>query len=361
MTALRILGDTVVSRSDYYAAVAAPEGALEGASRLRSAVGAESSGALETTPPPGVTQFVAIGPGKPLTILIREVYTGRHPKAGLFRGNKPMLVTTALKDYAAYAPASRAVNFMEAAVSPRQRLRAPMATSAGTNLVAYSPAVLTDQLQFTVEMSFDRFPEGLFAGLSAAFTAGAAIPLLMPASGYLLAAGSLVKIASDWADALTDGLPAFAKTETIDFDVPGVAPAQADFRVLGHAEHEGLIYDPGRGLVSKTNAVYDGDEPYVIVSLDGAERSKLQDFAPTLATAEQLRRFLTAKNGAETSITALLDGARLANDIRYREQAVRLTAEIAAEPDAVRKAAKEKTLEAVLKNILTPELKPPSA
>lgn len=351
MAVLRILGQEVVSKADF---LAKAQG--RNPSGLEAAL---APGGLEGEPAPGVTQFQPIGPGKPLTILIREVYTGKHPKKAVFGGGgKQMLVTTALKDYATYAPSSRAVNFLEKDISPRKRLKAPMASSAGTNVVSYSPAVLSDQMHFTVEMAFDRFPDGLIDTISSAFGTAAEIPLLLPAREYLLGAGALIKLASSWAESLIDGRASFSITDSIDFNVPGTVPASADFRVLGSEEHIGLRYDPAAGLVSSSGKAYDGDEPYVIISLDGAERKSLQDFAPTLATAEQLKRFLTAKDGAEASIQAVLDGLKLANDLRFRAEALRLKEEIANEADAATKAKKQQRLSALVKNILTAELRP---
>lgn len=352
MVAFKILGEEVVTRSDWMERV-------QGGEIAQSVPAAKALAGLEGETVPGATQFQPIGAGKPLTILIREVYTGRHPKKGIFGGGgKQMLVTTALKDYATYAPSSRAVNFIENGIEPKKRMRAPMASSAGTNVVSYSPAVLSDQMLFTVEMAFDRFPDGLLNTISSAFGAAADMPLLLPARDYLLGAGAVVKLASDWGDALMDGRAAFSMTDSIDFNVPGVKPASADFRVLGSEEHIGLRYDPATGLTSKSGAPYDGDDPYVIVSLDGAERKSLENFAPTLATAEQLKRFLAAKDGAEASVDALLGGLKLANDMKFRGEAVRLQAEISAETDAAAKAGKQQRLDAVVRNILTPELRP---
>ncbi len=348
MTSFRVLGDKVVTKSEYL-------DDLRTNPDRPSAF--EGQFLEETVPPPQVTQFRPIGMGLPLTILIREVYTGKHPKKGVLGGGgKAMLVTSALKGYASYAPASRAVNFAEPSISPRKTMMAPSAANAGTNVVAYSPAVLTEQMFFTVEMAFDRYPEGLLNTVSSAFTGAANIPLLLPAREFLLAAGGLIKITNEWAEALIDGRAAFSMTDTIDFDVPGVAPTKADFRVFGSDAHRDLTYKPGVGLVSSTGTRYDGDEPYVVVSLDGAERKSLESFAPTLATAEQLKKFLNARDGTEASIEFLLEGIKLANDITYRKEAQELAEQLKTEPDGPAKEAKTKRLEAVKKNILSKEL-----
>jgi len=359
MAVLRILGDEVVSKSRYLSqAQSGP--ALEALADPRShpLKSAFAVPGLEAESGPGATEFAPIGLGKPLTILIRDVYTGRHPKKGVFGGGgKHMAVVSALKDYATFAPSSRAVNFMEKDIAAHRRLKAPAATSAGTNIVAYSPAVLSDQLHYTIEMTFDRFPEGLFDAISGAFKTAANLPVLLPAQNYLLAAGGVIKIVSDWGNALADGKAAFSVTDTLDFNIPGSIAPSADFRVLGSEEHEGLKYDPGRGLLKADGKPYDGDEPYVVVSLDGAPRPALETFAPTLATAEQLKQFFAMKDGAEASIEAVVEGLKLANDLKYRNQAKALKAALDIEPDGPKKQEMQRRFDALQNNILSAELK----
>jgi hypothetical protein len=359
MAVLRILGDEVVSRSRYLNEVAS-RSTLEALADLEShpLKAAFALPGLEADAGPGATEFAPIGLGQPLTILIRDVYTGRHPKKSILGGGgKHMAVVSALKDYATFAPSSRAVNFMEKDIGAHKHLRAPAATSAGTNIVAYSPAVLSDQLHYTVEMTFDRFPEGLVDAIGGAFKTAANLPILLPAQNYLLAAGSVIKIVSEWGNALADGKAAFSVTDTLDFNIPGSIPPSADFRVLGSEEHEGLKYDPARGLLRADGKPYDGDEPYVVVSLDGAARPALETFAPTLATAEQLKQFFAMKDGTEASIEAVVEGLKLATDLKYRDQAKNLKAALATEPDGPKKQDMQKRLSALQDNILSPELK----
>lgn len=360
MTVFRIWNDEVLTKDEFLDRALSKDGAarLDAAGKeLRDKVLATK--ALESEGGPGVTQFVPIGLGRPLTILIRDVYTGAHPRRSMLGGArpKPMAVMTALKDYAAYAPASRAVNFLERNISQYKHIKAPAATSAGTNIVAYSPAVLSDQMHYSIEMAFDTFPEGLFATVASAFEEAAGIPLLLPAAQYLLGAGGLIKIAAEWADGLLDGRAAFTATDSLDFNVPGVAPPAADFRVLGTEEHRGLKYDTEMGLVNSAGEAYRGDAPYFVVSLDGAERKELEKFAPTLAAAEQLKQFLAMKDGAEASVEAVLSGLKLWNDLNYRKEAEKLQGQIAAEKNEKRKADLAKRLDALNANILSEELK----
>ena len=354
MAVFQILGDTVLTKREYLERIseASPESTAGQESVGRNPLGGDFATLSDVDEMPGAAQFEPIGPNKPLTILIRYVYTGRHPRT-LLRGQRPTL-----KDYSMFAASSRAVNFLENSVGPNFNFRAPNAFQQGTNVVAYQPAVVVDSLTFTVEMAFDRFPDQLMNTIFSALTAAAGIPLLIPAAGYLLAASSLLKIGSEWADALTDGRAVFSATDSLDFNIPGALPPSADFRVMTHGwDASGLKYQPGKGLVTRSGTPYDGDEPYVVVSLDGAERISLNGFAPTVATAGMLKQFFNLRDGAESSIEAILGALRLANDMSYREQAKALKSAIDKEPAGQRKSSLEERLTALQKNILNEDLK----
>lgn len=310
--------------------------------------------AVETKP--AVTQFVPIGIGKPLTVLIRDVYTGVQPKS-VFGGGKPMVVVTGLKDYSIFAASSRAVNFLLPDVAPHTRFQTPSVFTDGTNVVAYSPGVLADSLHFTIEFAFDKFPEGLFSTISSALGTLAGIPLLMPAQGYLLAAGTLISTGSTWADALIDGKATFSITDHLDFNVPGVPPPAADFRVLCHFDASGMKYDPGKGLLNRDGTIYAGDEPYVVISVDGAERKGLASFTPTVATSAILKQFFNMRDGAQASAQVVVDGLKLVSDMKYRTDAMDLQTQVSAEKDADEKKKLQDRLEATLKNITNAELK----
>jgi hypothetical protein len=357
MAVYRILGDKLLSKADFASQLSATGGleSTESAASHALAAAFESPAGLENNP--AVTQFVPIGLGKPLTILIREIYTGRHPTKGFLGSSaKPMAVVTGLKDYSVYAASSRAVNFLQNDIRPKTRFKAPSTFNDGTNVVAYSPAVVTDSFHFTVEMAFDRFDGGLFEILSKGLSAAAGIPILMPAAGYLMAAGGLIKIGSELADGLIDGKAAFSVTDSLDFNMPGVAAPTADFRVMCNFDASGMRYDPARGLLNKDGTVYNGDEPYVVVSLDGAVRKNLESFAPTVAAAGVMKQFFNARNGAEVSMTALIEGMKLANDMKYRGEAEDLKKQLAA-ASAEDKAALQARLDALNKNILSDVLK----
>jgi hypothetical protein len=304
-------------------------------------------------------EFLPVGKGKPLTVMIRHVYTGRHPERSFFldKGGD-IAVVSGVKDFDVFSASARALNFVATGQRAHSHLRGPAALEQGTAVVTYSPALLADSITLTIEIAVARFPAELVASLSGAFTALSGLPLLMPYAGYLLGAGQLVKLSGDLGHSLFDG-PVFSITDPLNFEVPGSAPAQADFRVLANSTLRANRYNfkDGQGLIDARGAPYDGDEPYVVVSLDGRANSRLEKFAPTVASSAVLQRFFQIKDGQQALIDTFVEGIRLASDMKYRDRAKDLQADIArlqGEPD--RKAALEKELDSVRKNITTKDL-----
>jgi hypothetical protein len=358
MPVFRILGDQVVTRSQYFEKLS--ESGLASLQDLASHPLKGAFPALGVAAAAGDGGFEPIGKGLPLTILIRYVYTGNQPKT-LFGGSRPMCLVTGLKNYSEFAPSSRAVNFLSKSIEPRTGFAVASTFEAGTNVVSYSPALLTDSLHYTVEMAFDRFPDQLMSTISDTLGKLAGIPLLMPAQGYLLAASTVINVASQWADALIDGKAAFSITDSLDFDLPGVKPPPADFRVLAHDNAVlGMKFDPARGLIGSGGTPYRGDSPYVVISLDGKERDNLKGFAASVATAGILKQFFNMRDLGQATADAVLEGAKLLNDMKYRQEAIDLQAKVKAETNADKKKLLQADLDAVLKNILRDDLKPSS-
>lgn len=309
----------------------------------------------------GATGFVPIGKGLPLTVMIRHVYTGRHPEQDFFGRTGDVAVVSGVRDFDVFSATARALNFIHESVPARSHLPTPSAFTDGTSLVAYSPAVLADSITLTIELAVAKFPQGFVSSLSGAFNALAGVPMLMPYAGWLIGAGQIMKLAGDVGSALMDG-PVFSVTEPLNFELPGTVPAVADFRVLANRSLRADLfkYKNGVGLVDLDDRPYQGEEPYVVVSLDGRKNDKYAKFSPAVASAAVLQRFFQVREGQQAVIDTLIDGMRLVSDVKYRHQAEDLAQEIAAaKGDAEKIARLTEQLKAVRDNILTAALKPP--
>lgn len=313
-------------------------------------------------PPATATPFTPIGIGKPLTIQIRHVYTGANPRKGWFPGRKDMLLTSAMKSIAVFNAAPRAVNFLRQGVTANSNLNSPQATEQGTPLVYYSPAVTAPSTVVTFELVFDEFPDELLERIGTMFSDLSAVPIFLPAGGYLVAASSLVKLAGGLGQALFDGRPAFESTETLDFDVPGSVAPTADFRIMCGPDFDptAFRFEPNKGLLDQHGKPYDDHEPYIVLSLDGAKREEYESFTPTMASAAVLERFFNAREGAEVALDTVVSAMKLYNDWKFRDQAKGVKQKLDALSDKNSDEAKKLTerYQALLANILTEEMKP---
>ena len=283
----------------------------------------------------GVRPFADIDFGKPLNVLLRRVYTGKFPEKRLLNARKPMLITSAIKDISTTSASAQAVNVLKQSVSPRSVFSGPGAREEGTAVVYYSPAVVSSLITISVQMIFDDFDEELFTRASQLFGNLAGVPIFVPASGYLLGASSILKLASDVGGAIFSGHPALDESIELDFSFGGGSIPQPGFWVLSPAplDRKRYQFDSTSGLMDKsTGRAYDGDDPIVVLSIDGSTQPTLTNFTPLLASAGLLGRFFGQKQGTEVVMDSLLSAVKLYNDFTYRMKAEELQQQIATLP-----------------------------
>jgi hypothetical protein len=174
--------------------------------------------------------------------------------------------------------------------------------------------------------------------------------------------GSLVRLIGDTADKLVDGRPKLNETLVLNFNPANgpTTPAQIYVMCATDFPRDRYRFDWAKGLVeADTNKAYDGDEPYVVLLVDGAPRDDLKQFGPTAASSAIIERFMGGKPGSEVSIGAFVDAVKLYNDYQFRQQADRLKKELAApEITAEVKAVLERKYAAAIANIQEDDLKP---
>jgi hypothetical protein len=302
-----------------------------------------------------------IGSGKPLSIYIRHAYTGRFPKSS-FGSRKDSLLTTAVRDvFTTFNAAPRAVNFMKRRIPRKTNIAGVDATESGTPLVFYSPAVTTVSTTATVEMAFDDYPDELVSRIGGAIVSAGGIPLFGPYGPVLIGVGLAIKLVSSVVNALSDSRGEFSVSERLEFGLPDGGDIPAGYRVLCDAAFDPtpLQFKLGSGLVDANGRAYDGDEPYVVLLLDGRKQDAFKEFAPTAATAALLEKFLQQKEGSELVIGAIVDAVKLFNDLRFRKEADKLQSELAGLDPASEEAKKLKTkINALLANVGEQLLKP---
>jgi hypothetical protein len=309
-------------------------------------------------------KFEPIGIGRPLIVEVRRVYTGSHPAPGWFSESKDMLVTSAMKSIATFNAAPRAVNFLKKGVERKTTLTQVAATSDGTPLVYYSPALTEYNSVLTIEFGFDEFDDTISRMIGQAFTQAAGIPVFASASVYLLAAGAVTKLATNVATRLLDKKPIFEATEPIQFLRAGTTAAKSGFALITQDDLESRTLDESHvndagELVNDAGEQYRGPIPFVAVSYDGREVDGYENFTPTAAAATTLDRFYSIRDNEERELSLLMDSLKLYNDLKFRRRADELLAEMGELEDGSEKYNRKKVeYDAAIANIMEDLLKP---
>jgi hypothetical protein len=331
-----------------------PGGSTIGAPELAMARAAKS----ETTP------FVGIGLGQPLTVTIETVYLGDYPDAlwwvpGFDEGD--VLVTSAHKAFQTFAGAPRAVHLLQPRAKRRSMVRAN-AVGQGSQLVYYSPATVDLSVLFTVELSADRdFNAAIGEAFGKAVAVAGALPVFATAAPFLVAAGAAIPIAANAAMKLARPQPFFNETVEISFKRPGVEVAQPGALVLYREDHGTPFtseYTLGDDFILRDaqDKEYDGPLQYVVLSLDGSERSDLKDWSAEAASAELVKRFHEPDELISQALEVATQGLGLYNDITFREKAAR-EKDLAKKATGADKELHEKLYQAYLKNIQNKDIR----
>jgi hypothetical protein len=305
----------------------------------------------------------SIGTGKPLSIILRHVYTGRFPKSSAFGGSRrDVLLTSAVRDvFTTFNAAPRAINLMKRRIPRGTHIAGVDATESGTPLVFYTAAVTMVSTTATIELSFDDYPDEFVSRIGSAMVSTGGIPLFGPYGPVILGVGLAIKLVSSVLNAISDSRPEFKVSERLEFELPDGRPLAAGHLVLCETSFDPTPYSfkMGTGLVDRNGAPYEGDEPYVVLLLDGKKRDAFKDFTPTAATAALLERFLQQKDGSEVVINSIVDAVKLYSDLRFRKEADRMKSELEGlDKNSEQYKALQKKIEALLANIGEQLLKP---
>lgn len=312
--------------------------------------------------------FEPIGIGKPLTIEIRHVYSGRFPKKNLFRRSADMVVTSAIKSSPVISEATTAINFLRRDVKARTGFSTPHADEFGTPVVFYSPALAQRNTTLTIKFGFDEFPGDQWDRFAEVLAGAAGMPLFSPASLHLHGASAVASLVSRLGETLFDRHAAFRATESITFARPGSSIPVANFALMmpdEEAERQILkthIIRGGKLVHAQTDLPYDGDAPYVVISLDGRRNDELNHFMSKSAASLMLSDLSGVAGSESTHLEELQEAAEIYHDFRLRRRVDRIAREIAAEDPGSESATRLRLeREALIANIQTAALRPQTA
>lgn len=277
-----------------------------------------------------VAERTPVGIGKPLSIEILCVYTGDAPN-NFFGGRKDILVVSGVKDVRTHGHFSKAINMIASKEKDFSRIH-PSGTS-GAPLVYYTPSLDVGTVFCQIEMIADTFNEKTFEKIEDAFKQAASIPLFFKGERLLQSGATILKIGKKLGSKYLESKPFLNGEIEIRFDTPGVPIFMSDcFIVYNDGRHNQFQnYSPGligKGANQKLALVHDkngeeykGEEPYILVNIDGRNRDQdFKDFTPKAITAAFSEKYYGS--GSSTSKTEILEEAlMLLNDKTYYTKA----------------------------------------
>lgn len=311
-------------------------------------------------------EFQPIGINKPLLVEIRRVYCGAYPKGRPSRAaRQSMLVTSSMKSVAQYDAQPRAVNFLTGPIGGNRSFDEVAGPENGTTLVYYSPALTSANSVITLEVGFNRFDGSMLDSIGDFLKGAGSVPAFVSHGAVLIGAGMAVNLLSDLGERFLETPPVLSVTESIDFISAGGFVPEAGFRVLVNDSFprellETLTVRPETGeLMDKTTGhIYEGEHPYVTISVDGSEVREYDDFEPTQASAALLSQYFAIRQEGEAKLDVVLDALKLYSDLRFRREADELTQEIARAGDPDKRARLTQQRDAMLANIRSELLRP---
>lgn len=148
-----------------------------------------------------------------------------------------------------------------------------------------------------------------------------------------------MQLAGNIGQALLDGSPVLSESMQLDFSFGGGSIPTPGFWIFSSnpIDLADYSFDPMRGLLSSTGKEYGGDEPCVVLSVDGTKQEGLSNFTPLMASASVLSQFYNQKPGTEVLTDSLVSALTLSNDLIFRKKAdalaVKLNSLQAGSPD----------------------------
>jgi hypothetical protein len=321
-------------------------------------------------PPKAIPTFQPVGLGRPLSLEILAVYTGDVPRRWFGLAKSDLLVTSAVKALTHLNAAPRAVNQLVAAVDNHRHVQ-PSALSEGSPIIYYTPSLVNERLTVTVQLIADSFDKTAFQHLEQLLKTAGAVPLFVPAQGYLLVGSYFTKIFGKLGEILFESRPFLHEDIDLAFDTPGMPAAVSrhivvyDYQDRTEFESNYTVRPVQSAVPSKTRIAlvnretgkeYAGDAPYAILSLDGRTRQGLDDFTPRFASAALLERFLGTQDAGGQAVQTLESAMQLYNDFVYHQRAKSIKQQLddldeEASDYAEQKAALETLLHAYVGNI----------
>jgi hypothetical protein len=306
--------------------------------------------------------------GKPLTLAIRHLYTGKFPTGGFLGGNtKDLLVTSNVKSIGAYEGAPEAINLLRERVPRQEDIRVVGADEKGTPYILYTKSLTKGDTVVTVKMDHDDFDKSAFDAIGSGLSQLSGVPLFAPAQPWLLLGSMVAPLVGKIFTSILEKRHFFRATESVFLTFPGSQKAKAGYRLMMADDHfeaikdDFKVSDEGRLVAKADGRPYSGDNPYAVLLIDGANRDdELEKFQATAATASVLEKF-RPEGDSPFPLDELIKLVEASSDFTYRRRADKLNERIKALGDGAENEEERKKLEkernANIANVKSTELK----
>ncbi len=268
--------------------------------------------------------FLPIGIGKPLTIRLHTLYTG-NLKNGLFNNKQSVMLTSQMKDDMTFDAAPRAIHQLYSKVGDRSILF-PNAGTEGTSLIYYNKAFDKQLLHVTLDLKASRLNDKAVNNVANALNLAAGIPVFAPYAPYLMAGSQIIKVGNDVVTAIVESSPLMSYSFDIASNLGGLIDSEAGFYIGCSPKHKAKLngykmHELDRNqlvLGMSKDIIYDGDIPYVIISIDGKSSPEYEAFNTSISSAGLLRRFSgSAENTSSADLHKVLE---IYNDYQYTQK-----------------------------------------
>lgn len=308
------------------------------------------------------TTFAPIGIGKPLVIRLHSIYVG-NLKTGIFSKKQDVLVTSVIKDDITYDAPARGVHQIFDKTKDRELL-IPKASNEGTELIYYTKAFDQNRLLIDIEIKADKFNQEITDGVSDLLKSASGMPVFMAYAPYLLVGSQLIKAGGEISNKVLEKTkPVLSFTYNISQDVGGLRDTESGFKIgidpknFDHMKGYTIKEVPGMENIfhlEKDGKKYDGDIPYIIISLDGSSQLRYENFKATIASASILKRFYGQTDSA--MIDDIKKIMEVYNDFNYINKIDKLNKELKRTTDPEKKKELEAFVNAYKENILNKDV-----
>ncbi|MFE7845928.1 hypothetical protein ACFUTX_12150 [Microbacterium sp. NPDC057407] len=286
---------------------------------------------------------------------------------------KSAILTSAVRSPMLHDAAPLAMHYLYSSV-PYGSLLGSRADEPGSDVIYYSPAELSAELDVTVRLAFDRFNRETFDSWVDAAATAASLPVFAVSgptgAAWIAVAQNAAKLVTRIADKAIDGDNDRVMTWRVNLSSPGRDLTKSGYVLLYPDGNELIPANPGKhadqvistdGSFSRAgdqfevrngklcwagtdDVVLTGDS-YVLVFINGAKIRELEGWAAAAVSANLAEKFLNADRvDADDAIAAF----KLFNDVRWLREIGTIdrdAAALAKEKDSAEKTKKLKELE----------------